>query len=130
MPVPTVATWSAEVLIGAHTFVLNQLDTGSPPAKWRIRNSSDTLLAEGPLTDPCGTVNGTTGQLTITPDGRDESATASGTAAYAELCESDNTVHLSLPCQAGSAAVAGKCVLNTLTITAGLPVEILTITIG
>jgi hypothetical protein len=130
MPAPSVATWSVEVLVGAHTFVVTQMDTGAPPAKWRIRSAADVLLAEGPLTDPCGTVNGTTGQLTLTPDGRDDSATASGTAAYAELCESDNTVHLSIPCQAGSSAVSGKCVLNTLTITAGLPVEILSITVG
>jgi hypothetical protein len=129
MAVPSTATYSVEAIIAAHTELLALLDTGTA-AKWRIRDSADVLLAEGPLTDPAGTINGTTGRLTLTPDGRDEAATASGTAAYGELCESDNTVHLALPVQVGTAAVSGKLVMNTLTIVVGLPVEILTITIG
>lgn len=129
MPAPATATFSVESLIAAHTALLNLLDTGTA-AKWRIRDAADVLLSEGPLTDPGGTVNGTTGQLTLTPDGRDEAAAASGTAAYGELCESDGTVHLALPAQAGGAPVSGKVVLNTLTVVAGLPVEILSITIG
>ena len=129
MAVPTVATFSAESLIAAHTALLNLIDTGTAGSV-KIRDSADVLLAQIPLTDPAGTVNGTTGQLTLTPDGRDESADASGTAAYAEICESDGTVHLALPAQAGASPVAGKLVLNTLTIVSGLPVEILSITIG
>ena len=129
MAVPSVATFSAESLIGAHTSLLNLIDTGTAGSV-KIRDSADVLLAQIPLTDPAGTVNGTTGQLTLTPDGRDESADASGTAAYAEICESDGTVHLALPAQAGAAPVSGKLVLNTLTIVAALPVEILSITIG
>jgi len=88
------------------------------------------LLATIPLTDPCGTVNGTTGQLTITMAGRDESADADGTAAYGEFCDSNGLVHLSLPAQAGSAAVSGKIVINALTIVAGGPVEVLSATVG
>ena len=129
MAVPTVATFSAESLIAADTALLNLIDTGTAGSV-KIRDSADVLLAQIPLTDPAGTVNGTTGQLTLTPDGRDESADASGTAAYAEICESDGTVHLALPAQAGASPVAGKLVLNTLTIVSGLPVEILSITIG
>jgi hypothetical protein len=129
MPAPSVATFSAESLVAAHTALLNLIDTGTA-GSIKIRDNADVLLAQITLDDPAGTVNGTTGQLTITMDGRDESANASGTAAYAEICESDGTVHLSLPAQAGSAAVSGKIVLNTLTIVAGLPVEILTVTIG
>jgi len=129
MPAPSVATFSAESLIAAHTALLNLIDTGTA-GSIKIRDNSDVLLAQITLDDPAGTVNGTTGQLTITMDGRDESANASGTAAYAEICESDGTVHLSLPAQAGGAAVSGKVVLNTLTIVSGLPVEILTVTIG
>lgn len=103
---------------------------GSGAGSIKIRDSADVLLAEIPLTDLCGTVNGTTGQLTITMSGRDESADASGTAAYGEFCNSDGTVYLSLPVQAGTAAVAGKLVMNTLTVAAGGPVEVLSATIG
>jgi hypothetical protein len=129
MAVPTVPTYSAAALVAAHTSFLNLIDTGTA-GKWRIRDAADVLLAEGAFNDPAGTVNGTTGKLTFSLNGRDDSANAGGTAAYAELCQSDGTVHLALPCQAGSVAVSGKCVLNTLTIALGLPVEILSITIG
>lgn len=129
MPAPSVATFSVASLVAAHTQLLNLIDTGSAGFV-RIRDSADVLLAEITLTDPAGTVNGTTGQLTITMAGRDESANASGTAAYAQITQSDGTVHLALPAQAGTTAVSGKIVLNTLSIVAGLPVEILSITIG
>ena len=130
MAVPSVATYSAAALVAAHTSFRDLIDSGSGPGSIKIRDSADVLLAEIPLTYPCGTVNGTTGQLTITPSGRDESADASGTAAYGEFCNSDGTVYLSLPAQAGTAAVSGYIVINTLTIVAGGPVEVLSAVIG
>ena len=130
MPAPTVATYSAAALIAAHTSFRDLIDSGSGAGSIKIRDSADVLLAEIPLTDPCGTVNGTTGQLTITPSGRDESADASGTAAYGEFCNSDGTAYLSLPAQAGTAAVSGYIVINTLTIVAGGPVEVLSAIVG
>lgn len=130
MTVPTVATYSAAALIAAHTSFRDLIDSGSAAGFVRVRDASDVLLAQIPLDDPCGSVNGTTGQLTFAFDGRDESANAGGTAAYAEFCDSDGDVHLALPAQAGSTAVAGKIVLNTLTIVAANPVEILSATIG
>ena len=130
MPAPTVATYSPAALIAAHTSFRDLIDSGSGAGFIRIRDSADVQLAQIPLTDPCGTVNGTTGQLTITMSGRDESADASGTAAYGEFCNSDGTVYLSLPAQAGTAAVSGYIVINTLTIVAGGPVEVLSAVIG
>lgn len=130
MAVPSVATYSAAALVAAHTSFSDLIDSGSGPGSIKIRDSADVLLAEIPLTDPCGTVNGTTGQLTITPSGRDESANASGTVAYGEFCNSDGTVYLSLPAQAGTAAVSGYIVINTLTIVAGGPVDLVSATIG
>jgi hypothetical protein len=130
MPAPSVATYSAAALVAAHTSFRDLIDSGSGAGFVRIRNSSDTLLAQCPLDDPCGTVNGTTGQLTFAFDGRDESANASGTAAYGEFCDSDGDVHLALPAEAGSSAVLGKIVLNSLVIVAGQPVEIVSAVIG
>jgi hypothetical protein len=130
MPAPSVATYSAAALIAAHTSFRDLIDSGSAAGFVRIRSAADVLLAECPLDDPCGTVNGTNGQLTFAFDGRDESANATGTAAYAEFCDSDGDVHLALPAEAGVAAVSGKIVLNTLGIVAGGPVEIISATIG
>lgn len=130
MTVPTVATYSAAALVAAHTSFRDLIDSGSGAGFLRIRNSADALLAQVPLNDPCGSVNGTTGQLTFSFSGRDESADATGTAAYGEFCDSDGDVHLALPAQAGTAAVSGKLVLNTLSIISGGPVEVLSATIG
>lgn len=130
MAVPTVATYSAAALVAAHTAFKDLIDAGAGAGSIKIRDAADVLLATVPLTDPCGTVNGTTGQLTITPSGRDESADATGTAAYGEFCDSNGLVHLSLPAQAGSAAVSGKIVINSLSIVAGGPVEVLSATVG
>lgn len=130
MAVPSVATYSAAALVAAHTSLKDLIDAGAGAGSIKIRDSADVLLAQVPLTDPCGSVNGTTGQLTITPSARDESADASGTAAYGEFCDSAGLVHLSLPAQAGSAAVSGYIVLNTLTIVAAGPVEVVSVTIG
>ena len=130
MAVPTVATYSVAALVAAHTAFRNLIDAGSGAGSIKIRSASDVLLAQIPLTDPCGTVNGATGQLTITMAGRDESADASGTAAYGEFCDSAGLVHLSLPAQVGSAAVSGNLVINTLTIVAAGPAGVISATVG
>ena len=129
MTVPTVATYSAAALVAAHTSFKDLIDIGTA-GSIKIRDASDVLLAQVPLSDPCGTVNGTTGQLTFSISGPDTSADASGTAAYGEFCDSSGTVHLSLPAQSGTVAVSGKLVLNTLSIIAGGPVAVLSATIG
>lgn len=128
MPAPSVATYSAQAKIDAHTAFLALIDAGTA-GSIKIRNSADTLLCTVTLTDPAGTVNGTTGQLTLTQAAAG-TAVATGTAAYAEICSSAGTVHLAIPAQQGTAAVSGKIVLNTLSIVSGGPVDILSCTIG
>jgi hypothetical protein len=130
MPAPSVATYSAAALVAAHTSFRDLIDSGSGAGFVRVRNSADVLLAQIPLNDPCGSVNGTTGQLTFSISGPDTSADATGTAAYGEFCDSTGAVHLALPAQQGSSAVSGKIVFNTLSIVATGPVELLSATIG
>lgn len=130
MPVPTVATYSVSALVAAHTSFRDLIDSGAGAGFVRFRDAADVLLAQVPLSDPCGTVNGTTGQLTLSIAGPDSSADADGTAAYAEFCDSNGVVHLAMPSQAGTVPVAGKVVMNTLTIAAGGPVAMLSATVG
>lgn len=130
MPAPSVATYSVAALVAAHTSFRDLIDAGVGPGAIKIRSAADVLLAQIPLTDPCGTVNGTTGQLTITPSASDDDADASGTAAYGEVCDSAGTVHLALPVQAGGAAVPGYLVVNSLVIVAGGVVEVVSATVG
>lgn len=130
MAVPSVATYSVAALVAAHTSFKDLIDAGAGAGSIKIRNASDVLLATIPLSDPCGTVNGATGQLTLAIAGRDESADADGTAAYGEFCDTSGTVHLSMPTEQGASAVSGKLVINTLAIVAGGPVEVLSATVG
>jgi hypothetical protein len=130
MAVPSVATYSAAVLIAVHTELRDLIDAGSGAGLIRIRDAADVLLAEFTLDDPCGTVNGTTGQLTITVDAQETNAPAGGTAAYGEICTSAGTPLLSLPAQAGTSAVSGKLVINAILITAGQPVSVTSCVIG
>jgi len=127
MPAPSVATYSGAAKVAANTAFRDTLDSGTN-ALLRIRDASDVLLVSFTLSDPCGSVNGTTGVLTITAPSA-TNASASGTAAYAELCTSGGTVHLSLPAQAGTVAVDGKVVINTLALVSGAPVSVVSIVI-
>ena len=130
MPAPAQATYSAQAKIDAQTSFRDLLDSHATlPGKIRVKDESDTTLAEMTLADPCGTVDGA-GQLTLTLPIGGTSADNSGTASYCELLDGDNDVHLSLPAEQGTAAVSGKIVMNTLTITSGGPVDIVSVTIG
>jgi hypothetical protein len=122
MPAPASATFSAAAKVAAQTSLLALIDAGSGAGKLRVRNSSDTLLWEAPFTNPAGTVNGTTGVLTITFPAGSVNGVANGTAAYGEVTDDANTVIWSAPAEAGSTAVAGKVVLNTLSVVSGTPI--------
>jgi hypothetical protein len=130
MAVPSVATYSAAALIAAHTSFRDLIDDGTGAGSIKIRDSADVLLAQIPLDLPCGSVNGSTGQLTFSIAGPDTSADNSGVAAYAEFCDGDGGVHLSLPAIQGTSSVSGKIVMNTTNIISGGPVEILGAVIG
>lgn len=130
MPAPASATYSVAALVAAHTAFRDLIDGGAGAGFIRIRSAADVLLAQIPLSDPCGTINGATGQLVFSIAGRDESADANGDAAYGEFCDSTGAVHLALPAQQGSAPINGKLVLNTLTVISGAPVEVISATVG
>lgn len=133
MSVPASQTYSVAALVAAHTSLRDLIDSHPTlPGLLRLRDAADVLLSEVPLADPCGAVNGATGQVTfdIDPTPRDESANAGGTIAYGEICDGAGVVHLALPAQAGTVAVPGKIVANTLTVVAGGPVEVFSVTVG
>lgn len=133
MPAPAQYTYSSAALVAAHTAFRALLDAHATlPASVRIRDAADVLLGEIPLAKPSGTVNAGTGQFIadVDPVPRDDGAAAGGLAAYAELCDGAGAVHLALPCQAGTEPVAGKVVLQTLTIVVGAPIELVSLTLG
>ncbi len=131
MPAPGSATYSVKAKEEAHKAFRDLIDAGSAAGRLKIRDASDVLLADIPLGDPCGTVSSGTGVLTFDVTATEDiSADATGTAAYGEFTDSDDVIHLSLPTEAGTAAVSGKLVLNTLSIVSGGPVTLVSASIG
>lgn len=129
MTVPTEATYSVAALVAAHTALLALIDGAATAGKVNIRDSADGLLATVMLSDPAGTVSGTTGRLTLSGPGGDLGL-ATGTPAYGEVCDGDGVAYLSLPVQSGSSAVSGYLVINTSTIIDGEPVTLVSGAIG
>lgn len=133
MPAPSQYTYSVAALVAAHTAFRDLIDSHATLAgSIRIRDASDVLLGSIPLADPCGTVDGGTGQFAadVDPVPRDEGAEAGGIAAYAEICDGTGVAHLLLPCEAGTELVSGKLVLQTLTVVAGAPIELVGLLVG
>lgn len=122
-----MATYAASLFVSVHTAVVTDLGAGADLA---LTNAAGTVLAVCPLDTPAGTVNGTSGQLSIAFDGRCESAAVSGTAAYAKLRTSAGATLITLPCRAGTTGLSGYLTLSALTIVAGQPVEINELTFG
>jgi len=87
------------------------------------------LLKTIPLNDPAGTINATSGQLTIAAPAPVAVAT-SGNCTYGAITDSNDTVIVSIPAQAGSVAVTGQIVLSTTSLVAGANIELVACTIG
>jgi len=129
MPAPSSATYSAAALVAAHTALRDVIDSGSGAGFVRIRSAADVLLAQVPLSDPCGSVNGTTGQLTLSIAGVDAGADATGTAAHFRIYASDGTtVHMQGTITATGGG--GDMTLDNTSIASGQTVTITSFTIS
>ena len=123
--------YAVTTLVSVHTHLRgNILDTGSSNATLAIMDASDTLLASITLTKPSGTVNATTGQLTLTQDSPETNAPAAGTADHAELRGGDGNVVCTIPVVEGSAAQSGAVVISNKNIIVGARVDLISATIG
>lgn len=120
-------TYSAAAKTAAVNSFVTLLGSG---AKIRIKSAGGTVLAEIALANPIGTVNATTGQLTLSISAQEDSALATGDAATAEIATSANVAHLTMPCVQGTIAESGSCVLSSLTVVAGETVTIQSAVIG
>jgi hypothetical protein len=129
MAAPGALTWDAQALIDAHTAVLDLIDAGTGAGKIKLYTAADSLLATLTLTDPAGTVHGTTGQLTLTL-AASQTGSADGTAAWAEVTDSDDNNVFSCDVSEGTSAVSGELVLNSASIVNGGAITAVTLTIG
>ena len=112
----TASTLSMRIAAGNDKIA--QIDSGTGAGYVAIFSDADVELVRKNFSDPCGTVNGTTGEVTLTPTGTQSTAVA-GTPAYALICNSAGTSNSAMPVVQGTAPVAGSMVLNNLSISAG-----------
>jgi hypothetical protein len=111
--------------------MLARIDTGAARPRFKVYNSSNTLLATFPLADPAGSVDGSTAVITLTPHADPIVAAVTGTVTYATLEDGDGVVlEDDIPVEAGTAPVTGKLVISTLDLVAGGTVELISATIG
>lgn len=123
-------TYSVAALSAAHQALVDLLDGVSGNATIELRDAGSVLLSSGAFARPCGTVAAETGQLTLHIASSESHAPATGSAATARIIGTDSATHLTLPCQEGTAAVSGYCVIDNLLILQGATVEFHDITIG
>jgi hypothetical protein len=123
--------YTIDLLLPVRTEMLATIDTGVARPAFKIYDSGNVLLATLALADPAGSVNGTTGLITLTPGTPETNAPASGVASYATLSDGDGVIlENNVPVEQGTAPVAGKVVISTLNIIAGGTVELISATIG
>ena len=123
-------TIHVDLLVAAHTAVKTAIDAAGGTAAVKVYTAGRALLLVTlPLQSPCGTVNGTTGQLTFSP-GTDGEAVAGGIAAIADVCDSNGKICLSCPCSSGTSPIADTFVLSSTSIVSGTTVSLLSATLG
>ena len=116
MAAPFMNQWSPATKVAVHEGFVSFLDGGSGNARVTIHRSDDVLLATLLLERPCGTVNPSTGQITMIPGPPEDNAPAGGTASYAVIRDSTGEPHRSLGCIQGSVPVINICVINNIEI--------------
>ncbi|GEM_PF-1023956 len=121
--------YSSALWIAAHGAALTLIKGGASDPTIKIRDSGDVLLATAVIDETGSTCSATTGDISFAIATQESAADASGTAAYAQICDGDGTVHAEMDCAHGSSPVAGACVMNTLTVVMGAPVDVLSATI-
>lgn len=120
-------TYSTAVKTARLNAVVAQIDAGAGPGTIEIGTTAmGTVLAVLTMADPCGTVSGDVLTFDFDPDISDTSANATGTAAAAQIKDSNGTV-----CISGlTVGTSGSDInLDSVSITAGQTVTLTTGTI-
>lgn len=107
------------------------IDQGSGEGKLKIYNTAfATLLVEFILSDPCAPTVVTDSKKIILDAIAPINAIASGTAASYRLTDSDDTVIYEADNQVGVNGSGRQLIMNTTTITSGVPQSVVSLQIG
>ena len=121
--------WTKDMLVPVRTEMLSVITTGVGDAAFKIYDDSEVLLATLEVTG--GSVDATTGVLTLTPGAAESDAPATGDADHATLVSADDVVLAeSIPVAQGAAPVMGQVVISNTSIVAGGSVELISAVIG
>lgn len=123
-----LSSWNPTAIYEANATLLTLLGAASGPAKITIHSNTDALLGTVALNDPAGTINVSTGELTLSAPGNG-SVSAGGTASYASLRDGNDVVYRSLPCAQGSSPVSGYCVVSSLALVLSEPLQLVSFSI-
>ncbi len=117
-------TYSTAAKTARLNAVVAQIDAGAGPGTLEIGTTAmGTVLAVLTLADPCATVSGTVLTFDFDPDITDSSANATGTAAAAQIKDSNGTVVIS-GLTVGTSGT--DIILDSVSITAGQAVTLTT----
>lgn len=122
MAAPYLTDWNPSAKAAMHTELVAEIGENG---KITVHANDGTKLLEWDLGTVAGTVNDTTGVLTLTPEEAAVLGLADDDASYATLRKSDDTPLRSWPCQHGSTAALGYFVMNNLTVATGQTVTML-----
>ncbi|QDF95205.1 hypothetical protein CJ010_00870 [Azoarcus sp. DD4] len=125
MAAPYLTSWNPAAIIAANTALLALVDADTNPAYMTAHDAADVLLGTVVLGDPCGTVNGTTGQLDLIIAAQEDAAPAGGNIAYWTLRDGAGVAYRSIEAVESPTPVPGKIAMNTLAVLEGGPVQIL-----
>jgi len=122
--------YTPDLLVPVRTEMLAIIAAGVGDPAFLIYDDDEVLLATLVLDDPPGAVNGTTGQITLTPGAPESDAPAAGVAHSAVLVDGDGTALIEdIEVVQGVAPVAGKLVISSTNILLGATVELVSATI-
>ena len=121
--------YSLAAWVAGYTGLLGEVTSGAGTPSVKIFDADNELLATATINAATAAVNGATGTLSLPILAQEDSAPANGIASYAQIRNGDNEPTVEVPCQEGLTPVAGFCVLNTLSIAMGAPVEVLSVSI-
>ena len=103
-----------------------QIIAGAADPSIVIYDAAGVVLASVTIDPETSVVDPVTADLSLVISAQEDSAPASGTASYGRVLDGDGDPVVQLPCVAGSVAVPGYLVVNSLTVVESAPFEILT----
>lgn len=124
-----MTAYSLDAYLAGYNALLAYILDGASPPEVRICKADGTVLAAAIIDPEESEVSAIDATLTLAIAEQEDSAPEGGESAYAEVVNGAGDPVLRVPCKEGVVPEAGFCVVNALTVIAGTPYEVVSITI-